>query len=96
MAWEKVTIHFNETMIAGHSRGTMFTIPCAAKFQEGDVITSNGKEFKVTSVIDVAGRGEVFEIETEEVKSDKPKARRNAVESGGSDMDSKSDDGRNS
>ena len=96
MAWEKVTIHFNETMIAGHSRGTMFTIPCAAKFNEGDVITANGKEFKVTSVTDVAGRGEVFEIETQEVKSDKPKARRNAVESGGSDMDSKSDDGRNS
>ena len=96
MAWEKVTIHFNDTMLAGHSRGTMFTIPCAAKFQEGDVITSNGKEFKVTSVTDVAGRGEVFEIETEEVKSDKPKARRNAVESGGSDMDSKSDDGRDS
>jgi len=96
MAWEKVTIHFNETMLAGHSRGTMFTIPCAAKFQEGDVITSNGKEFKVTSVTDVAGRGEVFEIETEEVKSDKPKARRNAVESGGSDVDSKSDHGRDS
>ena len=96
MAWEKVTIHFNEAMIAGHSRGTMFTIPCAAKFNEGDVITANGKEFKVTSVTDVAGRGEVFEIETQEVKSDKPKARRNAVESGGSDMDSKSDDGRNS
>ena len=96
MAWEKVTIHFNETMIAGHSRGTMFTIPCAAKFNEGDVITANGKEFKVTSVTDVAGRGEVFEIETQEVKSDKPKARRNAVESGGSDMDSKSDDGRDS
>tara|TARA_B100000963_G_scaffold137118_2_gene119354 strand:- start:19499 stop:19789 length:291 start_codon:yes stop_codon:yes gene_type:complete len=96
MAWEKVTIHFNETMLAGHSRGTMFTIPCAAKFQEGDVITSNGKEFKVTSVTDVAGRGEVFEIETEEVKSDKPKARRNAVESRGSDVDSKSDHGRDS
>ena len=96
MAWEKVTIHFNETMLLGHSRGTTFTIPCAAKFEVGDVITSNGNEFKVTSVIDVAGRGEVFEIETEEVKSDKPKARRNAVESGGSDVDSKSDDGRDS
>jgi len=96
MAWEKVTIHFNETMLLGHSRGTMFTIPCAAKFVEGDIITANGKEFEVTSVIDVADRGEVFEIETKEVKSDKPKARRNAVESGGSDMDSKSDDGRNS
>ena len=96
MAWEKVTIHFNDTMLAGHSRGTMFTIPCAAKFKVGDVITANDKQFKVTSVIDVTGRGEVFEIETEEVKSDKPKARRNAVESGGSDMDGKSDDGRNS
>ena len=96
MAWEKVTIHFNETMLLGHSRGTMFTIPCAAKFKVGDVITANGNEFEVTSVTDVADRGEVFEIETKEVKSDKPKARRNAVESGGSDMDSKSDDGRNS
>ena len=81
MAWEKVTIHFNETMIAGHSRGTMFTIPCAAKFQEGDVISANGKEFKVTSVTDVAGRGEVFEIETKEVKDDKPKARRSEADS---------------
>ena len=86
MAWEKVTIHFNETMIAGHSRGTMFTIPCAAKFQEGDVISANGKEFKITSVIDVAGRGEVFEIETKEVKNDKPKARRVEPTTGNNDL----------
>jgi hypothetical protein len=81
MAWEKVTIHFNETMIAGHSRGTMFTIPCAAKFKVGDVITANNNKFKVTSVTDVAGRGEVFEIETKEVKDDKPKARRSEADS---------------
>ena len=81
MAWEKVTIHFNETMIAGHSRGTMFTIPCAAKFKVGDVITANNNKFKVTSVPDVAGRGEVFEIETKEVKDDKPKARRSEADS---------------
>lgn len=86
MAWEKVTIHFNETMLAGHSRGTMFTIPCAAKFEVGDVITANGNQFEVTSVVDVAGRGEVFEIETKEVKNDKPKARRVQSESGDNDL----------
>jgi hypothetical protein len=86
MAWEKVTIHFNETMLAGHSRGTMFTIPCAAKFEIGDVITANGNQFEVTSVVDVAGRGEVFEIETKEVKNDKPKARRVQSESGDNDL----------
>jgi len=86
MAWEKVTIHFNETMLLGHSRGTMFTIPCAAKFEVGDVITANGDQFEVTSVVDVAGRGEVFEIETKEVKNDKPKARRVQSESRDDDL----------
>jgi|TARA_R100000278_G_C5429084_1_gene149435 hypothetical protein len=81
MAWEKVTIHFNETMILGHSRGTMFTVPCAVKFAEGDVITANKKQYQVTSVTDVADRGEVFEIETKEVKDDKPKARRSEADS---------------
>ena len=81
MAWEKVTIHFNETMILGHSRGTMFTVPFEVKFVEGDVITANKKQYQVTSVTDVAGRGEVFEIETKEVKDDKPKARRNEADS---------------
>jgi hypothetical protein len=86
MAWEKVMIHFNETMISGHSRGSMFTVPCAVKFKKGDVITANDKQFKVTSVIDVAGRGEVFEIETKEVKDDKPKARRSQADAKQSDV----------
>tara|TARA_R100000734_G_C3319102_1_gene114290 strand:- start:6808 stop:7068 length:261 start_codon:yes stop_codon:yes gene_type:complete len=86
MAWEKVTIHFNETMLLGHSRGTTFTIPCAAKFKVGDVITADGKDFKVTSVIDIADRGEVFEIETQEVKNDKPKARRVEPTTGNNDL----------
>ena len=81
MAWEKVTIHFNETMILGHSRGTMFTVPFEVKFAEGDVLTVNKKQYKVTSVTDVAGRGEVFEVETKEVKDDKPKARRSEADS---------------
>lgn len=88
MAWEKVQIHHNEVIYLGHAQGNMFSIPCTSGLGVGDSFKVEGREYEVTSAIDVADRGEVLLMNTMEVKNDKPKARRVPSKSGGSDLSS--------
>lgn len=96
MAWENVNIEINGVTYLSHNQGTMFSIPFSSGLKEGDTFESGGKNYQVTSTMDVADRGEVLLINATEVKNDKPKTRRNAAKSGTEAVHSESDDGRSS
>ena len=86
MAWEKVQIHHNEVIYLGHAQGNMFSIPCTSGLGVGDSFKVGGKEYEVTSTLDVADRGEVLLVNTMEVKNDKSKTRRVPSKSGETDV----------
>lgn len=86
MAWEKVQIHHNEVIYLGHAQGNMFSIPCSSGLGVGDSFKVGGKEYEVTSTLDVADRGEVLLVNTMEVRVDKSKTRRVPSKSGETDV----------
>lgn len=94
MAWQAIQIEFNDVSLSGHVRGNTFSAPFFLGLEAGDSFKAGGTKYKVEAVTDVSGRGETLFITAKEVKNDKPKSRRVPSSSGGSGVDSTSDDGQ--
>lgn len=83
MAWTNITANIKSDTFEGHVKGDAFTLPCSSGLEVGNSFKVSGKEYTVLEATDVGGRGETLLILTQnEVKNDKPKARRNADNSG--------------
>ena len=96
MAWAKVEIVYNGETYLGHQRDTDFVIRFESGLSVGDKFQAGGKTYQALSVDNEANRDEIVKVKAEEVKEDKPKARRNAAKSRGETVNSESDDGRSS
>ena len=93
MAWAKVEIVYNGETYLGHQRDTDFVIRFESGLSVGDKFQAGGKTYQALSVDNEANRDEIFNVKAEEVKDDKPKARRNATRTGRSDVSGETDDG---
>ena len=93
MAWAKVEIVYNGETYLGHQRDTDFVIRFESGLSVGDKFQAGGKNYQALSVDNEANRDEIFNVKAEEVKDDKPKARRNATRTGRSDASGEADDG---
>jgi hypothetical protein len=94
MPWINSNIDVNGVSFMGHRQGVIFTIPCSSALSLGDTFGADGKTYTVEAIDDLNQRGEVFIIDSKEVKNDKPKARRVSDGTRKSKLESKSDDGR--
>lgn len=93
MAWELVEVSFNGKNYQGHKRDLSFTVRYESGIKIGDLFEVSGKSYTAISVDNQANRDEVLNIKAEEVKNDKPKARRNATGTRKSNLQSEGDDG---
>ena len=93
MAWAKVEIVYNGETYLGHQRDTDFVIRFESGLSVGDKFQAGGKTYQALSVDNEANRDEIFNVKAEEVKDDKPKARRNATRTGQPDIPSEDHDG---
>lgn len=93
MAWAKVEIVYNGETYLGHQRDTDFVIRFESGLSVGDKFQAGGKTYQALSVDNEANRDEIFNVKAEEVKDDKPKARRNATRTGRPDIPSEDHDG---
>lgn len=96
MTWINSKVDVNGVSYLGHRQGIIFTIPCSSALSLGDTFGADGKTYTVEAISDLNQRGEVFIIDSKEVKNDKPKARRAGPRTGRAEVERKSDDGRSS
>ena len=86
MAWNSVKVSINDTEVSGFRKGLLFSVPFDAEISVGTILNVDKNDYKVVSIVNVGNRNEVCEIQTEELKSDKPKTRRARIKSGRSDI----------
>lgn len=77
MAWEVVECQINGAKISGHKKASLFSVPFDEGIEVGNEINVNNVKFKIIDVVNVGQRNEIFNLTTEEMKSGKPKTRRN-------------------
>ena len=96
MAWNNITVSVADDEFPSHCDGDLFSIPFSSGLKVGDSFLAGGKEHKVTSIDNIAGRDETILVNTiEVVKNDKSKKGRINNKSGGKVMELQSDNGRN-
>ena len=94
MAWINSTVDFRGVSFLSHRRGIIFVVPFSSGLEVGDIFKADGSQFEVLTAVNLHDRGEVFVMDTKEVKDDKPKARRNGNKAGKLQVERESDDGR--
>lgn len=94
MAWKNITVEVNGVSFLSHVKKEAFTIPFSAGLGVGDNFKAGEKHYTVASVEDFMDRNEILIIQSNEVKNDKPKTRRNDNKTGGKNVELQSDDGR--
>ena len=93
MAWINVTVDIDGVTYLGHRQGIIFSIPFSSGLEVGNSFKADGAEHEVINISDLHGRGEVFVMDTKEVKYDKPKTRRASDRTGEQQVERQSDDG---
>lgn len=93
MAWINATVEFGGVSYLSHRRGIIFVVPFSSGLEVGDIFKADGSQFEVLTAVNLHDRGEVFVMDTKEVKNDKPKARRTKNKSGGSGVSLQGVDG---
>lgn len=79
MAWKAVECEINGAKVSGHKKGSLFSIPFDEGVEVGNEVNVNNVKFKVVDVVNVGDRNEICNLTTEEIKSGKPKTRRNGA-----------------
>ena len=84
MVWNNITVSVADDEFTSHCNGDLFSIPFSSGLKVGDSFQAGGKEHKVTSIDNIAGRDETILVNTiEVVKNDKSKKRRMPDKSSG-------------
>lgn len=87
MSWELVEVSIKKKSWLSHKKATdsglEWTIPCASGLEAGGTFTCGGDKFTAETCVDVAQRGEVLIVTTQETKDVKSKARRDDDNAGG-------------
>jgi|14BtaG_2_1085337.scaffolds.fasta_scaffold12805_3 hypothetical protein len=76
MAWEAIECEINGTKISGHKKGSLFTVPFIGAIEIGNEISVGSAKFKITYVVNVGNRNEIYNLTTKEIKGGKSKTRR--------------------
>ena len=96
MAWNNITVSVADDEFPSHCDGDLFSIPFSSGLKVGDSFRAGGKEHKVTSIDNIAGRDETILVNTiEVVKNDKSKKGRNNDKSSKSGVSLQNNNGRN-
>ena len=89
MAWELVEVSIKKKSWLAHKKSTdsglEWTIPCATGLKAGGTFTCGDETLTAETCVDVAQRGEVFIVTTQETNDVKSKARRAKDSSGEED-----------
>ena len=89
MSWELVEVTINDKSWLAHKKSTdsglEWTVPVASGLDVGGTFKCGGKSYTADSCVDVAKRGEVFIVATQETKNVKSKTRRAKDSSGEED-----------
>jgi len=79
MAWKAVECQINGAKSSGHKKGSLFSVPFDEGIEVGNEVNVNNVKFKIIDVVNVGGRNEICNLTTEEMKSGKPKTRRDGA-----------------
>jgi len=89
MSWELVEVSIEGKSWLAHKKSTdsglEWTVPVASGLDVGGAFECGGKTYTADSCVDVAQRGEVIIVSTQETKDVKSKARRAKGSSGEED-----------
>jgi len=96
MAWIDTVIEIDGVNYSSHRQNMFFSAPYASGLEVGDSFKADGVTYVAEEVSDLHGRGETLTIKSTEVKNDKPKTRRDGNKSRTANVQSKSDNGRDS
>lgn len=91
MSWVSKNIKISDKSYLAQMRGSSFSIPALVELISGDILECEKKFYEVTSVTDVANRGETLMVETKEIKNDKSSKGRTRDNSGGASSESQSE-----
>jgi hypothetical protein len=95
MSWETVEVSVNGKTLSAHKKSVgdalEWTIPCSSELEAGGSFECEGKSYKAESCVDVANRGEVLIVKTQETSDVKSKARRARDSSGAEEISGESD-----